>query len=408
MNNVVEREYNIPVTNTSKPIYDLIYGNIGIIQKKAEGKELVIYGAGVRGRLIAKIMDESNIGNVLFCDQNPMYIGSIINGHRCIGITEMYEEIDKYFIVISPENAKEIVKSCEERGLKNDINFVQLGGTLYKEFIEQLQKKQTSGVLVLGDCDFLACSLLEEEKSSLGEKLQDVLYKEIKGEGYKQLAMNAMTLAGFYWTYKTNKTLGNSADYVFITIDMRNFNGITNRLPNAQHVDLLEEMEQLVYIDGFHDYINDAREYAKQQQGEVFNKTWGKDEKRQKINGNYIKLNYCYRIKECNQEILYLCRLLEQISADNSKAVLLFMPINFELAIKYCPDKFEVSFNENKQKLLEIISKYNAYVIDFSWLMNSKFYLDKETYDECLSNEGKNIIVKELFEEYVKIRGKEI
>lgn len=399
-----EQDYTIPVTNTSKLVYDKMVSEIKIAEREKADRIWVVYGAGVRGNLLAKLLNERGKECFYFCDRNPSLLQGQIMGHGFIALDEIMKEPNRFYIFISPENATEICQNFENNGVKAGSDYVCLGNAIYDQYIRSMEVRQQDGALFLGDCDMLSCSLLEREKECLADMLKGQF-----GEGKiscKVQAMNAITIGGYYWSYKVYKTLGNHADYVLISIDMRNFNGINHLLPSVQHVDLLEQMKLLAEPDGFAEYIASAKvRYNMESKGVSCKKAQGNDDQTFVVNRNYIRLNYCYKWRAENEEVEYLNKLIEEICIDHATPIVLFMPINFEKAMQYDKIKFENGFRENKQKLIDSITQYQPCVVDMSFIMGKESFPVQDTYDECLANCSKKQLAKEIYKMYLKMGG---
>lgn len=397
------QECSCVVTNTSKPLYDAVYRAAKKYRKLLGDRKTVIYGAGIRGNLIAVVLENVGWDEFYFCDQNPFFEGKTVRGHSLISREELYKNSQQFFIFVSPENAKDILEDFSRHGLKQNRDFVWFGGVLYQAFLDSLKREQNDGVLMLGDCDLLACSLAEQQKICLGELLMNKFADA--GIDYKQLAMNAITIGGLYWSYHLNRMLGNRAEFVFICVDLRNFNGINHCLAAAQHTDLLDEMQEIITDEAFSEYVTIAKErFYKSCKIVKTGKAGGTGREAQAVNANYIRLNYCYRLRQDNEELEYLLRLLKEICANGERPVLVFMPVNYEKAEEYCPQKFREFYEWNRKQILDWSREFVWDVLDLSFCMGKENFPVDNTFDECLGIAAKQKIADVIYEKYLEVK----
>lgn len=386
--------YNISI-NTYRVLQDYINRFL------LENRTIVIYGAGKRGKTIAEILLKNGVEEFIFCDRKKESIGALIHGKQCVSPEQIYKNSQNYFVLITPSNSQVIEDELLKNGFQLSRDYVNYSKDLISWFMEYFNRKQETGVLLLGDCYWISCDSNSEKKNCLYDELEFLIKSETE---INRLAMNALTISEYYWIFRAYVSKGNRPDLVMVSIDVRNFNIINYMLPGNQHVDLLKEIYENIPVDGLEDYIKEKIEKSEKTIG--FNTVVDNSEKQWTKERNQIKLNYCYRWKAENEEIEYLIKLIHEIHKINAIPVVIFLPVNFETAKEKFKIDFMGQYEKNKQKIVEQLQKYTVNIMDLSYRVGKYGFSGKQYFNEILNEKNKEIIAKEVYKKYKRLRKK--
>lgn len=368
---------------------------------ESENRIIVIYGAGARGKMIANILTQSGIEKFLFCDRNRELIGKLVHGKECIAPEQMYKNSEKYFVLITPSNTEEIENELLRNGFQPEKNFVNYSKALTSCFMEFFDREQENGVLLLGDCYWVACDANSENKACLYDELESYIEKE---KDINRLAMNALTISEYYWIFRAYIEKGNRPDIVMVSVDIRNFNGVNHMLPGVQHVDLIEKISEKVYVEGLAEHIEEKT--IKSEKGMPVHHFADKQVEQWTRERNEIKLNYCYRWKSENEEMMYLIKLIDAINKMGAIPALIFLPVNFETAKEEFEIDFMDQYEKNKQKVMEGTEAYAPYIIDLSYRVGREGFSGIKCFNEILGEADKKIIAEEIYKKYKRLISK--
>lgn len=395
--------YFTPVTNTSQIVYDAMRSFIDRYQDVLQSRPIVIYGAGTRGSLLSLLLEQHGIREFFFTDQNSNLYGHAVNTHVILNIEEIYRRSENWFIIVTPENSEEIIHRLETSGFQKHTDFINLGGLVTGWLVGEYQKKQEKEVILLGDCGFLYCSLQDTVKKDLGCILSEEIEKE--GRHTKRLTMNAITVRGLYTLLAAQLELGRRPSCVLASLDVSNFNGKQQFLPNMQHVDLFQKLYDETPLDCLKEYLTTARERYRRFSKNAFvpKKSSTTQDPQELANKSYVRTNYMYRFNNKNnenEEIQYLLKIAGLMKKNNIPILFFFLPINYQKCQAYWGETFHQRFAENKTAITEILRRQEIPVYDYSFLLDETYFKDSGTFDEAASYEGRKQVGKRMMEQF--------
>ena len=80
----------------------------------------ILFGAGTIGRSVARGMKEHGVTDILFCDETPGKIGTVIDGVPVIGLQEGIEKhkADRWIVTIMCVDSRPVLARLRYAGLK--------------------------------------------------------------------------------------------------------------------------------------------------------------------------------------------------------------------------------------------------------------------------------------------------
>lgn len=389
------KNYAWPVTTTSKDVYDYFEQfvlNNGTILKN---KKIVVFGAGIRGTLLAIILERAGYQEFYFTDNNKEKWGGYINSHLIMPIDEVYQQIDSVYVLIAIEGCAKVEAQLEGKGFVSGTNYSSLDTSLYDFYIEEFQRKTDGKVLVMGDCGVTHISLLDENRANMGELIQEKIGKD----SVKVLAMHGMGMHSFYHILKTQMKMYGFPSVVVLMTNFETFTGKQHLLPRSQHLPLLEKVYACSQEDKeFTEYLKVVKERTENFQIEIAGQNVEDDyENRARI---YMRYNYMYRLKEDNENILYMQKMIQMLNENGVKVITFIPPVNYQLAERLAIPKFKEKYEANVKTLTDILEKYDCKALNLAYLLTEDEFATSMTVDETANYLGRykqaDVIAKEV------------
>lgn len=125
---------------------------------KLKDKELIIFGAGIRGSLFGKLLPDFGYHSFIYVDNNKDKWGGYIEKEEHIIKNPDYlsKNITAKIIIISIEQDFLIIEQLLKLGYKKDINIFSPKTNVYDDYINEFFRQSDTEVLVLGDCFFIS------------------------------------------------------------------------------------------------------------------------------------------------------------------------------------------------------------------------------------------------------------
>lgn len=380
--------YAKPITNTTQIVYDnfrqIISNNLSLFKNK----RIVIFGAGVRGILLTLVLQDFGINDIIFSDNNKKILGGRINQYPIIDLIDVIKQKKDFIILVSPEYNKDIIKQLEDIGFIKNQNMINCGTKLYNWFINQFTDNENKDIFIVGDCGLMNFSLSDTNKVSIGAMLK----KQFSNYRLKQLTMNTMGMRAFYNILLSQFNLYTKPKYIFLSVDISVFNGKQHYMPNAQHVDLIEKIYEISNTKNnkLYEYLQIVRErYNNSNKVIISNKGYSSSTLGEMKNKVYIKMNYMYKLNIKNEELRYFIKILELFKKENIKPILFILPINYCQGRVYYGDDFIKSYQKNTMMIEKIVKDKGYDLLDLSFMLDEKYFLDTNTMDEAFCYEGR-------------------
>lgn len=274
------------------------------------GREVYIFGSGIRGCCFLKFCEIKKIEVTGFIDNDPNKEGGCIGRYRIHSFEVMAKRKEPYYVIVSPENAEEIVRQLTGNGLMQGKDFFSVEAGLYDEFVKKFFRKDGYSCLFLGDCIFSQVGIKDERYDSF----EKMLYDEFGRDKANVLGMHGMPIRTFYhlvrlFFSKCMRGGGRIPKKIILAVNTVMFTGKKNQLPRAQHTPLLKKIsDRLGFEDSeFEDYIKLTEERMERFQTDAFVTTDSNVQNRNsmRIAALKMKLNYMYSLDETEEGVVY-------------------------------------------------------------------------------------------------------
>ena len=107
-------------------------------------------------------------------------------------------------------------------------------------------------------------------------------------------------------------------------------------------------------------------------------------------------MNYMYELKEDNECIVYMKKIVDLCRNNNIKLLFFIPPANYLYAEELYGEKFTQKYQANVDKLKRIVREYGADLLDLSYLLGQDEFADIHTIDETANYEGRKAVAGEI------------
>ncbi|MCT4617937.1 MAG: hypothetical protein N4A62_00890 [Marinisporobacter sp.] len=355
-------------------------------------KEIIIFGAGIRGSIFAKLMEQFGYHKLLFCDNNPDKWGGYVNQYEIQSPEIIEEKRDNAVILISVENGYSIEKQLEKSGYIKNKTYFFVESMIYPIYMREFFRIDPIETLFLGDCGLSQISINDTNHNNLG----DMIKKCLGEKRTKVLAMHGMGMRAYYNILKSQLQLGINPKVLGLMVNFEVFTGKHHLIPRTQHVNLfdkiLEELQNPEFeLIEYHQIIKERFNSFKLDVSSSYQGDHLENNRRM-----VFRMNYMYRIKKNTEDMEYLIKILE-LCKDRGIVVLPFIPpVNYEYAAQCIGEKFKLAYDANCDKMKDWVREQGVELLDLSYILGSNCFADPKTIDETANGKGRQIILEEF------------
>jgi len=385
--------YAWPVTSENAIVYNFFLQKTALIKNSLRGKRIAIFGAGIRGCCLLKILEENGFHDIVFVDNNAEKQNNLIYNYDIVSFETARKERNQVFLV-APEGAYRIYDQLDEAGLKENVDWFSFSVSAYRQYIEEYKRPLQNYLLVMGDCAFTHVALEDENFDSLG-----VMIRNKVGAGRcKVLDMHGMGQQAYYHIARSLLQRGEKPVSFLLLLMIETMAPKVPIMPRTQHPELIRAIvDSLENPDPeFNAYADLTQERFNRFQLEAFasfdRKTCQKNEKL------YMQVNYLFQYRETTEGVVYLKKTIKMMNQEGIPVTLYVPPVNYWQGEKIFGPDFRTLYQKNFQKLYESLDreglKYK--VIDASYLLNLNDFAAPNTIDETCKYSGRKKIMRYL------------
>ncbi len=283
------------------------------------------------------------------------------------------------------ENNEIVINQLEEAGLEENIGFLNLDFDLYDDYLREFLRPAVNHVVIFGDCAFSHVSICDKDKHSLADMI-----KEKHGEEKcKSLVMHGMGTRSFYHIFRALLRRNEKPRKVLFEVTPMMLAPKAYLMPRTQHPALIGKILSATKEPGA-----DLIEYASLTQ-ERFNKLRSEsavsfqESKNDDIIKLYMKMNYMHTIKEDNERIVYLKKLIEELNTIGIPVSLYIPPVNYKYGEKLLGGDFTVYYKEMFSSLWGFLDGLNYDALDASFLLDEIDFSLENNHDETANYAGR-------------------
>ncbi len=393
-----KRNFVWPVTSINKVEMDFFMSSVKKIEEKIKGKQLAIWGAGIKGNEYLIYFQKMGYDNLVFIDNNEEKQGGYIESYPIYSFDTFIKEYKNYVIFIAVESGDKLKEQLEIMGLVENKDFFYFKSKIYDWFMNEFMKKGDFKYLFFGDCEFTAISL----NDSIYDNLSEMVLKKFGENNTKVLTMHGMGIRAYYNVLKAQVQYGITPEKVILEVNPLTFTKTRHILPRAQHVELLEKIAKISPNDELLEYIEETKKRFNNFQTDFFvNKVKSKGESQNSDSLKiYVKLNYMYKFDKNVEGIVYLKKIINYCQNNDIEIKLFLPPANYMLAEKFFGETFWEKYNLIREEIKKIVNQENEMIVDYSVLLNENQFSAKETPDETANYQGRTIVLEHLYNDF--------
>lgn len=391
------KNFSWPVTEMDREDYEAFHSWFDQNKDLLRDKQLVIWGAGIRGTAFSILLKEKGFYNFLFTDSNPEKWDGYIDEFLIISPEELENQRNQKstIVLISVENSAEIEKELDKKGYCKNKDYYVVKTSLYSTYVEDFLRPYGQGTLVMGACEFLTISLRDSDHSSLKE----MLLQRCGKDDAKVLAIHAIGLRAEYNIFRAQIRSGMKPKRLLITVNFEMLTGKQHLLPRSQHAELMQMLlnAQKNPSDEFKEYVDLTKERSKNLQMEFFTGPEASEIISEVKARNYIRLNYLYDLDVATEGLEYLLKLLDLASAEGIEVLPFIPPVNYQLGIKLFGNDFKQKYEGNVEKIRKLVTGKGFHLLDLSYSLDACLFSLPTTPSETSNSRGRRKMADLLF-----------
>lgn len=382
--------YAWPVTSENSVVYHCFLQKLKYIKEYLQGQRIAVFGAGIRGCCLAKILENMGYKDIVFVDNNPEKQNNLIDHYDIISFETALQKRNQVFLV-TPENAKKICGQLTAVGLKEDEDWFSFSVSAYQQYVEEYQRPIQDHLLVMGDCAFTHIALEDENFDSLGTMIRN----KAGADRCKVLDMHGMGQQAYYHIAKSLLERGEKPDCFLLLLMVETMAPKVPIMPRTQHPELIRTLVNALENPApeFAAYADLTQERFDRFQLEAFASF--DDKTSQKSEKLYMQVNYLFRYRETTEGVVYLKKTIRMMNEEGIPVILYVPPVNYWQGEKLFGANFKASYETNFKKLYASLDQEGLQyeVIDASYLLDLNDFAAPNTIDETCRYSGRQKIM---------------
>ena len=385
-----------PVTSEHAVVYKHFLSKVDSLKDILNDKRIVIFGAGIRGCTLLKILEQWGYKNIIFCDNNPEKQGHLINQYEIIPLEDALRFEGSQRILVSPENSDSMRQQLKDAGLIEDKEWFSFDISVYDDYLSEYMRPVVDHMLVLGDCAFTHIALSDDNNDSLG----DMLKTQYGSNRCKVLAMHGIGLHAQYHIIRSLLERGEKPSLLFLLTVMEVLTPKAHLMPRTQHPVLIRNLVNTTRNPDleFSAYADLAEERFNRFQVESFASIdTDRGEASEKL---FMKMNYLFKIREQAEGVVYLKKTIRMLNAKDIPIVLYVPPVNYMQGESFFGSDFKKQYTDNFTKLYSFLDneQLGYTVADASFLLHADEFAASNTIDETSNYTGRRKMLEFVIE----------
>ena len=386
--------YEFPILSINKKEYGAVQNWIINVAPNLSDKKIYIFGAGIRGSMFLKILREANIEVAGFGDNAKEKQGAFVKEYPIFSMDEICADLENNVILIATENYVPIEKMLVERGCKRDINYYVIENSIYDDFYHEFFRNEKIEYICFGDCFFTEIDVDDLSGKTMGELIKE----ELGNEETKVLSMHGMCIPHFYYLMQEQLRMGIKPKAVTFIVNIPFCNGIQTKLPQSQHSVLLKRIEENLpeKSESFSQYVR----LTERRSENINAKAFSSNKSRNNVNVEMLltRTRYMYELKEDNENIEYLKKMIALLLEHNIKPVPFIPALNYFSGVEWFGKDFLERYTKICEGIKRTVSAYDVEIVDMSMILDkSCFTGDRMTKFPGIN--GKMVEIKNISKE---------
>lgn len=365
-----EINFEFPILSINRCEHKKVLEWIRTHEKLLNEKKLYIFGAGIRGNMMLKLLEEARITVAGFGDNNPEKQGKYVKEYPIYSMDEICADMSDKVILVSTENYHEIEAMLLAKGCGKDRDFFVIDSDIYEQFFHEFFRTGHIAHILFGDCFFTELDVDDLSGKTMGELALDELGSDIT----KVLSIHGMCIPGFYYLMKEQIRMGIVPKSVAFIVNIPFCNGIQTKLPQSQHSMLLKKIEGSLPVSSeeFARYVKLTEERSRNINAAGF--STNRVRNHDNVEKILTKSRYMYEFNEKNENIEYLVKLIRLLQENHVKPVPFIPALNFYSGVTWFGDEFLRKYNAICQNIKTVVSSFDVDILDMSMLLDEEYF----------------------------------
>lgn len=367
------KNFEFPIIAIGKEEYEVIHNWIESHKEMISGKSIYIFGAGIRGNMLLKLLEEAHIDVTGFCDNSMEKQGAFVKGYRIFSPSEICDKPEENYILISPENSGDIERMLEIKGYVKEKNYFVITNNCYVSYCNEFFRKENIEYIFFGDCYFTDLDVDDLHDKSMGEMVTG----KIGIDRSKVLSIHGMCIPSFYYLMQMQIKLGIKPRAVAFIVNIPFCNSIQTKLPQSQHAELFKMIRAGLPMQDneFNQYVGLTESRSRN----INTKSFSTKNSIKNKDANYVeklltKTRYMYEFKEDNENIIYLKKMIELLKQHDIKPVPFIPALNYHIGIDFYGEDFTSRYCAICEKIKKCVEEYDVEILDMSFLLGKESY----------------------------------
>lgn len=337
-----------------------------------------IFGAGIRGCNLLRILKIFDILDIVFVDNNPQKQEIQIDGCPVLSFPEAECCADRHIFLCPIENSGQILELLALTGRRENVDYFNLDFqfTDYLDIIEEIKRLTPDYSMAFGSCELSTNILGSKFSPSLGEILKQKLFPS----NCKICTLPGFSPAVYYHVINTTIRLhGNIPRFVFLTMEISSCSPydplMLGKQNYLQHKLFIEQLMRLAPSN------NEICEYSQMIEERLKRSIIGNnpiksgdfEDSRKRV----YKLKYNYNIREDDESVVYTKKILASMNEKGVPVILYFPPVDYMLAKTVCGEDFPIKYTSIINSIRSFLVEYSYYCIDASFIADSDCFVQQ-------------------------------
>lgn len=386
--------YAWPVTSENAVVYNYFLQNVKRIRDVLTGKRIVIFGAGIRGCCLLKILEKEGFQNIVFIDNNPEKQGNLIYNYDIVSFETALKDPEEQIFLVSPEGGHKIYGQLRDAGLQENRDWFSFSVSAYDHYIREYKRPLGDHLLVMGDCAFTHIALDDENFDSLGAMIRN----KAGADRCRVLDMHGMGQQAYYHIARSLLERGEKPSAFLLLLMIETMAPKVPIMPRTQHPELIQSLVDVSESANaeFIQYARLARERFERFQVEAFASFEDKiNQEKEKL---YMEINYLFKFRETTEGVAYLKKNIEMMNREDIPVILYVPPVNYFQGERLFGENFKKRYESNFISLYEALDreKLRYEVADASYLLALDDFAAPNTIDETCNYNGRIKLIQYL------------
>lgn len=385
--------------STQKPLIENVVSFIDNQKVFFPNMLVYIFGAGVRGILLEKVLRKRGFSIRGFVDNDPDKWGKRIEDIPIFSLETTLNCTDVYY-VISVLYSEEIYSQLITLGVHRE-HIIIFETNQEEKIIDECIRTCDNDYCFLGETKLQEVGLEECNQTSIAE----YLIKEFKRDKARVVSAPAMGVFPMSYILNAIQSLHGMPECVCIFFDFEILTPVHHLLPRAQYAKLVLRLAEFLRQEDKEQFIEYSTLSEQKEENWILENEYSPRRTKESLTEaqkEYLEKSFLFPWSEEIETVKCLVNLVEKVSFIGKKSIVVLLPINYELCEELFPNEFSKIYKYKIEKLREQILQKRSRVLDLSFILKRECFPKGDvTTSSMIYCDGRKKIA-ELVIKYIK------